>query len=202
VTIALVDYGAGNLTSVIKAFRAVGAEVQLTGSADAVAGARAIVVPGVGNFAATGSLGPDWSTTIRQAVSRGVPLFGICLGLQWLFEGSAEAPGTPGLGLEPGQCFLLKGDVKVPHVGWNTLALADRPSRLFAGIPSGASAYFTHSFAAPLVNDTIATTTHAMPFSAAVERDRVFGVQFHPEKSGTTGLAILRNFLNIAREAA
>jgi glutamine amidotransferase len=202
VTIALVDYGAGNLTSVIKAFRAVGAEVEVTGSASALAGARAIVVPGVGNFAATSSLGPDWSTTIRGAVGRGVPLFGICLGLQWLFEGSAEAPGTPGLGLEPGRCFLLKGDVKVPHVGWNTLALADRPTRLFAGVPSGASAYFTHSFAAPIVDDTIATTTHAMPFSAAVERDRVFGVQFHPEKSGTTGLTILRNFLTIAREAA
>jgi imidazole glycerol-phosphate synthase subunit HisH len=202
VKIALVDYGAGNLTSVIKAFRAVGADVELTGAASGIADARAIVVPGVGNFAATGSLGPDWSTAIRQAVSRGVPLFGICLGLQWLFEGSAEAPGTPGLGLEPGQCFLLKGDVKVPHVGWNTLTLADRPTRLFAGVPSGSSAYFTHSFAAPLVPETIATTTHAQPFSAAVERDHVFGVQFHPEKSGTTGLTILKNFLAFAREAA
>lgn len=199
-TITLVDYGAGNLHSVIKAFRAVGADVELVGSAHAIAGAKAIVVPGVGNFAATGSLGPDWSTAIRQAVGRGVPLFGICLGLQWLFEGSAEAPGAPGLGLEPGQCFLLKGDVKVPHVGWNTLALADRPTRLFAGVPNGSSAYFTHSFAAPLVPDTIATTTHAMPFSAAVERDRVFGVQFHPEKSGTTGLTILSNFVSLVRE--
>lgn len=201
-TVALVDYGAGNLHSVIKAFRAVGAEVQLTGTVAALDDARAIVVPGVGNFAATGSLGPDWSTAIRRAIGRGVPLLGICLGLQWLFEGSAEAPGTPGLGLEPGRCFLLKGDVKVPHVGWNTLTLADRPTRLFAGIPSGASAYFTHSFAAPIVPDTIATTTHAMPFSAAIERDRVFGVQFHPEKSGQTGLTILRNFLALAGEVA
>ena len=201
-TIALVDYGAGNLHSVIKAFRAVGAEVQLTGTVAALSDARAIVVPGVGNFAATGSLGPDWSTAIRRSIARGVPLLGICLGLQWLFEGSAEAPGTPGLGLEPGRCFLLKGDVKVPHVGWNTLTLADRPTRLFAGVPSGASAYFTHSFAAPIVPDTMATTTHAMPFSAAIERDRVFGVQFHPEKSGQTGLTILRNFLSIAGEVA
>jgi glutamine amidotransferase len=180
----------------------VGADIRVVGSAAGVDDVRAIVVPGVGNFAATGSLGPEWSTAIRRAASNGVPLFGICLGLQWLFEGSEEAPGAPGLGLEPGRCFLLKGDVKVPHVGWNTLELADRPTRLFAGVPSGASAYFTHSFAAPLVPDTIATTTHAMPFSAAVERDRVFGVQFHPEKSGATGLTILRNFLTIVRGGA
>lgn len=199
---ALVDYGAGNLHSVIKALRAVGAEVELVGVAGALSGARAIVVPGVGNFAATASLGPDWMTAVRASVARGVPLLGICLGLQWLFEGSAESPATPGLGFEPGRCFLLEGDVKVPHVGWNTLALADRPTRLFAGVPSGASAYFTHSFAAPIVPDTVATTVHAMPFSAAVERDRVFGVQFHPEKSGATGLTILRNFLAVAREAA
>jgi glutamine amidotransferase len=202
VTIALVDYGAGNLTSVIKALRSVGADVRIVGEAQGIGDARAIVVPGVGNFAATGSLGPDWSWTIRGAIDRGVPLLGICLGLQWLFEGSAESPGTPGLGFEPGRCFRLEGDVKVPHVGWNTLTLADRPTRLFAGVPSGASAYFTHSYAAPLVPDTVATTVHATPFSAAIERGRVFGVQFHPEKSGATGLAILRNFMAVAGEAA
>lgn len=201
-TVALVDYGAGNLTSVIKALRAVGAEIRLVATARDLGDAKAIVVPGVGNFAATGSLGHDWSSAIGQAIARGVPLLGICLGLQWLFEGSAEAPGTPGLGLEPGRCFLLEGDVKVPHVGWNTLSLADRPTRLFAGVPSGSSAYFTHSFAAPVVPDTIATTVHGLPFSAAIERDRVFGVQFHPEKSGSTGLTILRNFMAVVREAA
>lgn len=201
-TVALVDYGAGNLTSVMKALRAVGADVRLASGASDLEGAGAIVVPGVGNFAATASLGQAWSSAIGQAVERGVPLLGICLGLQWLFEGSAESPDTPGLGVEPGRCFHLEGDVKVPHVGWNTLTLSDRPTRLFAGVPSGSSAYFTHSFAAPIVADTVATTVHAMPFSAAIERHRVFGVQFHPEKSGATGLAILRNFMAVAAEAA
>lgn len=199
--IALVDYGAGNLTSVVKAFRAVGADVHLVSDVAELDGARAIVVPGVGHFSATASLGHDWRTAIHAALSRRVPLFGICVGLQWLFEGSAEAPGTPGLGLITGQCFRLEGDVKVPHVGWNRLDLADRPSRLFAGIEDGSSAYFTHSFAAPLVDETIATTTHAVPFSSAVERDLVFGVQFHPEKSGRTGLRLLENFLRVVREA-
>lgn len=201
-TVALVDYGAGNLTSVIKALRAVGADVHLVGAASELAETRAIVVPGVGNFAATLSLGSTWQVAIRDAVARGVPLLGICLGLQWLFEGSSEAPAAPGLALQPGHCFRLEGNVKVPHVGWNTLELAGRASRLFAGVPSGSSAYFTHSYAAPLVPDTIATTVHAQPFSAAVERDGIFGVQFHPEKSGATGLAILRNFMDVVEGTA
>jgi glutamine amidotransferase len=101
-----------------------------------------------------------------------------------------------------GRCFRLDGDVKVPHVGWNRLTLAPRPSRLFEGIASESSAYFTHSFAAPVGPDTIATTTHASPFSSAVERDLVFGAQFHPEKSGTTGLRMLRNFVRVVQGAA
>src|SRR5690606_29732889 len=121
-------------------------------------------------------------------------------GLQWLFDGSAEAPDTPGLGLIAGRCFHLEGDVKVPHVGWNSLTMTARPSRLLEGLPTGSSAYFTHSFAAPIVDDTVAATTHAVPFSAAVERGLVFGVQFHPEKSGKTGLKVLTNFLQIVGE--
>jgi glutamine amidotransferase len=200
-TVALVDYGAGNLTSVIKALHAVGADVRLVAGVDGLAGADALVVPGVGNFAATASLGPEWRSAVLAAIDRGLPTLGICLGMQWLFDGSAEAPETPGLGLIAGRCFRLEGDVKVPHVGWNTLDPGARPSRLFDGIASGASAYFTHSYAAPLVDDTAATTTHAVPFSAAVERGRVFGVQFHPEKSGTTGLKMLTNFMRLASQA-
>jgi glutamine amidotransferase len=202
VRIALVDYGAGNLTSVVKAFVAVGAEVDVIADASLLADARAIAVPGVGHFSATASLDGRWRGAVREAIDRGVPLIGICLGLQWLFEGSAEAPEIPGLGCLPGSCFRIEGPVKVPHVGWNSLDRTGRPSRLLEGIPTGASAYFTHSYAAPVVAETVATTTHAVPFSAAVERDRIFGAQFHPEKSGPTGLTMLTNFLRVARENA
>ncbi len=199
--IALVDYGAGNLTSVVKALTAVGADVDVVESAAAVGPAQGLVIPGVGHFSATASLGPAWKAAVHAAIERRVPLLGICLGLQWLFEGSAEAPDVSGLGLMPGRCFRIEGNVKVPHVGWNALAIQPRPSRLLAGIAPGASAYFTHSYAAPVVADTVAVTTHAVPFSAAVERELVFGVQFHPEKSGKTGLRMLANFLDTVKEA-
>lgn len=201
-SIALVDYGAGNLTSVIKAFRAAGADVRVVSTVEGTVGARAIVVPGVGHFSATASLGPEWRSAIQQALGRGVPLLGICLGLQWLFDGSAEAPETPGLGLIRGRCFRIEGDVKVPHVGWNSLTIDSRPSRLFEGVTPESSAYFTHSYAAPVVADTMATTKHAVPFSSAIERDLVFGAQFHPEKSGKTGLKMLTNFLRVVQGAA
>jgi glutamine amidotransferase len=200
-SIAVIDYGAGNLTSVIKGFTAVGAAVRTVTRPDELEGAHAIVIPGVGHFNATTSLDAQWRHAISGALDRRAPLLGICLGLQWLFEGSDEAPNLAGLGLLRGRCFRLTGSVKVPHVGWNTLALADRPSRLFAGLPPGASAYFTHSYAAPIAGDTIACTTHGVPFASAVERDNVFGVQFHPEKSGRTGLRMLENFLEVVQEA-
>jgi len=199
--IALVDYGAGNLTSVIKAFDASGAEVTLVTGPERLGDADAIVIPGVGHFGATASLDGAWHAGVRDAITRRVPLLGICLGLQWLFEGSDEAPDTPGLGLMAGRCFRLSGDVKVPHVGWNTIDVTGRPSRLLAGVSAAASAYFTHSFAAPVGADAVATTSHGVRFASAVERDRTFGVQFHPEKSGVTGLRILANFLEVVREA-
>jgi glutamine amidotransferase len=200
--VVLVDYGAGNLTSVVKGFHAVGVEVRITGVVSELEGATAIVIPGVGHFAATGMLDETWRTGVGRAIRSGVPLLGICLGAQWLFGGSDEAPDLAGLGLMPGRCFRLSGPVKVPHVGWNTLEFSARPSRLLEGIAPDASAYFTHSYAAPVGPDTVASTTHGVPFAAAVERDRVFGVQFHPEKSGVTGLRILENFVRVVREAS
>jgi len=197
VNVALIDYGAGNLTSVVKGFRAVGSDVRIVSSLDDLGGASAIVVPGVGHFAATSTLTAEWRSAIRRAIDAGVPLLGICLGLQWLFEGSDEAPGLPGLALLPGRCFRLSGNVKVPHVGWNTLTFSNAGSRLLEGVTEGASAYFTHSYAAPLGPATAADTTHGLPFASAVEHERVFGVQFHPEKSGATGLRILQNFMTV-----
>lgn len=192
--IALLDYGAGNLASVRKAFAALDAELHTPSSPDDLRNARGIVIPGVGHFDRTSSIGTEWVHAIREHVSGGAPLFGICLGLQWLFRGSAEAPEISGLGVFASQCELIHAP-KVPHVGWNTLEFP-RPSRLMAGIPEGAQVYFTHSYAAPVVDSTIAITCYGAPFSAAVERDNVAAVQFHPEKSGDIGLRILRNWLD------
>ena len=134
--IALIDYGAGNLTSVRKALSAVGAEVQVPRVPSEVEGAEGVIVPGVGNFKQTSALDRDWRDAIIGTIERGRPLLGICLGLQWLFEGSTEAPDCQGLSLLSGQCDRLEGTwpLKVPHVGWNALEFP-RPSRLFEGIP-------------------------------------------------------------------
>jgi glutamine amidotransferase len=192
--IALLDYGAGNLTSVRKAFAALGVTIETPALPSALSTARAIVVPGVGHFDATSALEEEWRTSIRARIDAGVALLGICLGLQWLFEGSTEARDTKGLGLFRGVCQRLDAP-KVPHVGWNSLSFS-RPSRLMANVPEDAQVYFTHSYAAPVVDATVAVTTYGAPFSAAIERDRIAAVQFHPEKSGDIGLRILRNWID------
>jgi glutamine amidotransferase len=197
--IALVDYGAGNLTSVKKALTSLGAAFTVPDTPAGCEAAAGVIVPGVGHFSATTALGAPWREAIGRAVGAGTPLLGICVGMQWLYEGSEEAPDVPGLGVLSGRCRLLRGDaerrLKIPHVGWNALELP-RPSRILNRLEPGAHVYFTHSFAAPVTADCVASATHAEPFAAAVERDNVFGVQFHPEKSGDVGLRILTNFLN------
>jgi glutamine amidotransferase len=200
--IALIDYGAGNLTSVRKALTALGAQFMVPTSPEQCAGAAGLIVPGVGHFAATAALEGEWRDAIAGAVKAGTPLFGICLGMQWLFEGSDEAPEVPGLGVLPGRVTRLRGNaearMKIPHVGWNALDISPR-SRILAGLQPGAHVYFTHSYAAPVTDACVAQTTHAETFSAVVERGHVFGVQFHPEKSSDAGLQIIRNFLEAAR---
>jgi glutamine amidotransferase len=200
--IALVDYGAGNLTSVRKALAALDAEFATPASPAELGGAAGLIVPGVGHFAATEALDQSWRHAIGAAARQGTPLFGICVGMQWLFEGSDEAPGVAGLGVMPGRIARLVGDstrrLKVPHVGWNALDFRGT-ARLLRGLDAGAQVYFTHSYAAPVTSACVAATTHANTFASAVERDNVFGVQFHPEKSGEAGLQILRNFLEICR---
>jgi len=199
--IALIDYKAGNLTSVRKAFAALDAPLFTPDRPGDLADAQAIVVPGVGHFGATKALGPDWIDAILERVGEGRPLLGICLGMQWLFEGSEEAPELRGLGLLGGQCYRLPStDVKIPHVGWNSLDMQSDRS-IVEHVAPGAQVYFTHSFVAPVTGDTVAVTTHGQPFASVVQRGYVAGVQFHPEKSGDVGLQILRNFLSLVGPA-
>lgn len=194
--IALVDYGAGNLTSVRKALHALGAGFVVPSSPAQIPDLRALIVPGVGHFDATSRLGGEWTDAIAAAVRRGTPLLGICVGMQWLFEGSDEAPGIDGLGLLAGRCTRIRAErpLKVPHVGWNALEIS-RPSSIVAGVGDGAYVYFTHSFAAPVTPECSAATRHGDTFAAVVQRDHVAGVQFHPEKSGEAGIRMLRNFV-------
>lgn len=201
--VALVDYGAGNLRSVARALDACGARTVIVREAEALAAACAIVIPGVGHFAATRALDAAWRDAVRDRVAAGAALFGICLGMQWLFQGSDEAPDVPGFGAFAGICTKLApaSGLKVPHVGWNAIVRAGT-SRCLDGIGDGAAFYFTHAFAAPNTADARALTTHGIAFPAAVERGRIAGVQFHPEKSGDAGLRVLRNFVDLAREAA
>ena len=195
--IALIDYGAGNLTSVRKALAAIGASVWTPAVAGELGRAHGVIVPGVGHFNTTRSLSDDWRRAIQATADDGVPLLGICVGLQWLFDGSDEAPEAKGLSTFKGTCFTFTDCVserlKVPHVGWNSLVMP-RQSRLMAGVKDGTQVYFTHSYAAPVVEDTAATCEYGVPFSAAVERGNVSAVQFHPEKSGDAGLRVLSNW--------
>jgi glutamine amidotransferase len=196
--VALIDYGAGNLASVRKGFAAVGVTLVTPASPSELDNATAVVVPGVGHFSATAALGDEWREAILRRVNAGVPLLGICLGMQWLFGGSTESDGLAGIGLIEGTCTRIAAarPLKVPHVGWNTLD-QHRGSALMAGVSAGAHVYFAHSFAAPVTPDCVATATHGQPFAAAVEREHIWGVQFHPEKSSEAGLQILRNFVRV-----
>ncbi|MGC4085101.1 MAG: imidazole glycerol phosphate synthase subunit HisH [Vicinamibacterales bacterium] len=200
--IALIDYKAGNLTSVRKALAAVGADVFTPEATSDLADADGIIVPGVGHFSATEALDDEWKSAISARVDAGRPLLGICLGLQWLYEGSEESPDLRGLGMLTGRCHRLRGDatpgsvIKVPHVGWNSLErLSDAP--IIDGVADGAQVYFTHSYVAPITADTAAATTHGERFASIVQRGLVAGVQFHPEKSGDVGLRILRNYMKM-----
>ena len=200
--IAVIDYKAGNLTSVVKALRYLGAsELAVTQDPAVVRSAEKIVLPGVGHFRATQLL-QDLGLTgaTREAIARGTPFLGICVGLQWLYEGSTEAEATDGLCHFGGRCERFPArfegaELKSPHVGWNSLDRIRPGSHLLRGVPEGAFVYYTHSWRAPVSADTAAVTCYGGEFTAAVERGNVMGVQFHPEKSAETGLQVLQNFL-------
>ena len=201
--IAVIDYKAGNLTSVVKALKYLGAETLVTQDPEIVRAASKAVLPGVGHFQATKLL-TDLRLTaaVREGIAKGAWFLGICVGLQWLFEGSTEAPGIAGLGHFEGMCerfpALFEGaELKSPHVGWNSLEGVREDSRLLRGVEDGGFVYFTHSWRAPVVHATTAVTEYGGTFTGVVERDNVMGVQFHPEKSSAVGLQILKNFAEL-----
>jgi imidazole glycerol-phosphate synthase subunit HisH len=195
--IAIVDYGAGNLVSVKKALDFLGQDCAITAAPEEVAKADKVVLPGVGHFSSTAALTHSGlRSAIVDAIGRKVPFLGICVGLQWMFAGSQESPETPGLALFQGDCERFPPSVKSPHVGWNQLQCS-KSSKLFRGVAQSSFMYFTHSFRVPVVETTTACCEYGGRFSAAVEKDHIFGVQFHPEKSGDVGLQMLRNFCSL-----
>jgi len=195
--IAIVDYGAGNLNSVKKAFDYLGVDVVVADQPAIVATADKIVLPGVGHFSSLQGLNrTGLRETLLQSSSAGKPFLGICLGMQWLFEGSDECEGIAGAGIFAGKCRQFPPSVKSPHVGWNSLTV-DRASRLFRGIGQDSFVYYTHSFHATVATETTGTSEYGLRFAGSVERDNIFGVQFHPEKSGDVGLSILKNFCEV-----
>jgi glutamine amidotransferase len=199
---AIIDYGAGNLKSVEKALAKLGEPAVVTSDREEILAAERVILPGVGAFGdAMASLKKmELDKVIREVSETGKPFLGICLGLQLLFEGSEESHGVEGLHLLDGQILRIpdqKG-LKIPHIGWNSLAYPNE-GRLFAGIPEESYVYFVHSYYLKATDDKIvrATTEYSTLIHASVEKDNLFACQFHPEKSGAVGLAILKNFVSV-----
>jgi len=199
--IAIIDYGMGNLFSVEKAFVKLGAEVVVTSSPEVILSADKVVLPGVGAFGDCMNNLTEYGLidVIHETIARGTPFLGICLGLQLLFDGSEESPGVKGLGVFPGMVRKIAApDLKIPHMGWNSLEFAS-DSPLFAGMPAETYVYFVHSYHAVPTDDTLITAVvdYGGAVTAAIGRGNVQAVQFHPEKSGTVGLAMLSKFKEV-----
>lgn len=196
--IAVFDYGAGNLRSVLNTLEAVDAPFDLVDDAAGLERAGKIILPGVGHF---GQMLRSLDamrvrSTLLTRISAGVPFLGICLGLQGLFEESEEAPGVEGLGVFPGKVRRFPEDARVPHMGWNELEVK-AGSRLLRGLGERPYLYFAHSYYVPVIDAAAAICHYVEPFTAVLERENVFGVQFHPEKSGPLGLQIVKNFTDL-----
>lgn len=197
--ISVIDYGVGNLFSMTNALRKTSAEVEIVKTRDEILSADGVVLPGVGNFGAAAEKLSPLADAVLEAVDNGVPILGSCLGMQLLFEQSMEAEGK-GLGLLRGWIMRFRKDQKTPHMGWNTIK-ATRESPLLEGIPDGSYFYFVHSYYPDPVNrkDKLAETEYGGVFTSIVERDNIYGCQFHPEKSGKTGATLLRNYVGLIR---
>jgi imidazole glycerol-phosphate synthase subunit HisH len=202
--VAVIDYGMGNLASVAKALERSGADVRVTESPAALRAAAAVVLPGVGAFrdAAARLEQSGLTAALLERIAAGTPFLGVCLGLQLLFESSAEGGRRRGLGVFPGTVERIATSLKVPHIGWNELEWTPAGAGMARGLPARPAVYFVHSYAAVPSDPSViaATTDYGSPVVAAVARDRVWAVQFHPEKSSTVGLALLANFVALARQ--
>lgn len=194
----IVDYGAGNLRSVQNTLDKLNAQYEVTNNPQIARAAKKIILPGVGHFGqmmrAIDNLG--LREPLIEKIRSGVPFLGICVGLQCLFENSEESPGSAGLGVFSGSVQRFTGEGRIPHMGWNSLGLT-RESRLLKGLPVGAFTYFAHSYYAPVNGATAAVCSYMQSFSAVLESENVYAVQFHPEKSGPIGLVVMENFLNL-----
>lgn len=203
--IAIIDYDAGNIKSVEKAFQYIGEETILTRDKDVLLNADHVVLPGVGAFGDAMQKIKDYhlENTIYDIVDKKIPFMGICLGLQLLFESSDETPGVSGLGILPGKILRIpdKEGLKIPHIGWNSLELTNN-GKLFKGINNESYVYFVHSYYLKAKEEEIvkASTEYGTHIHASVEKDNVFACQFHPEKSGDVGLEILKNFASLRAE--
>lgn len=196
--IAVIDYGAGNLRSVENALLSIGSSFKVVNNADDIHSAQKIILPGVGHFAqiARELEARGLQESIVEHITSGAMFLGICLGMQVLFEASDEASGVPGFGVLAGTVTQFSAPQRTPHMGWNSVEM-NGGSRLLRNIDDGEYFYFANSFFCPVTASTTATTTHGVLFSAAIERDNMFGVQFHPEKSGRAGLRVLQNFVDL-----
>ncbi len=204
--IAIIDYNAGNLKSVEKALHFLGQECAITGDFHEIEQADKVILPGVGAFGdAMGQLKKyELDKVIREVTEKGTPFLGICLGLQLLFEGSDESQGVEGLHILDGAIKRIPDQpgLKIPHIGWNSLNLQNH-GRLFAGLEEHPYVYFVHSYYLQAKDEQIvkATTEYSTTIHASVEKDNIFACQFHPEKSGDVGLAILKNFAQLGGKA-
>jgi len=197
--IVIINYGVGNLRSVAKGLEKVGAKPVISGNVKDILSSDAAILPGVGAFGSAMKILSKNKTTITNAVDRGIPILGICLGMQILFTKSEESRFNKGLNIIPGKVVKLPTSVKIPQMGWNTLEIKKR-NPLVKGIMSGEYFYFVHSYVPKFVDPSvvIATTRYGTEFPCIVAKGKVYGTQFHPEKSGKSGLRILRNFVSIA----